>query len=181
MVMGTGHALLNVVLPVMALLPTLLVQLFVMLAHVQALLTGLTVAGFELDVQVWFRRYAAMSMGPPMLFASVVRRVFICRCLTVGFWCGVCLNTLFFFVCFVLEFFAPPSLPGIERSLLLDGTLLACWSQTHPSTTLLRAVLPGDPELGVLAVRIPAGHHAPGDGHRDPLQGHRSSQALFAR
>ena len=71
--MGTSHALLNVVLPVMALLPPLLVQLFVMLAHVQALLTGLEVAGFKLNVQLWFRRYAAMSMGPILLGASAVR------------------------------------------------------------------------------------------------------------
>ena len=84
MAMGTGHALLNVVLPVMALLPTLFAQLFLMLAHVQTLLTGLAVAGFKLDVQVWFRRYAAVSMGPPLLFSSVVRRVFICKCL--AFW-----------------------------------------------------------------------------------------------
>ena len=70
--MGTGDAFLNVVLPVMALLPSLLVQLFLMLAHVQALLTGLTVAGLKLDVQIWFRRYATMSMGPPLLFACSV-------------------------------------------------------------------------------------------------------------
>ena len=85
MVMGNDHAVLNVVLPVMALLPTLLVQLFLMLAHVQALLTGLTVAGFKLDKQVWFRRYAVMSMGPPLLFASAVCRQCVCECLAEGF------------------------------------------------------------------------------------------------
>ena len=137
MVMGTGHPLLNVVLPVMVLLPTLLVQLFVMLSHVQALLTGLTVAGFKLDVQVWFRRYAVVTMGPPLLFASVVRRpcVYWNVCL-FGFWCWLCLNTVFFFMSFVLEIFPPLSLPDITRTLLLlDGALLGCWSPTHPSTT----------------------------------------------
>ena len=83
MVMGTGDAFLNVVLPVMALLPSLLVQLFLMLAHVQALLTGLTVAGFKLDVQIWFRRYATMSMGPPLLFACSVDYCSVCKCLRV--------------------------------------------------------------------------------------------------
>ena len=73
MVMGTGYALLNVVLPVMALLPRLYVQLSIMLAHTQALLTGLEVAGFKFNKQVWFRRYAMMSMGPPLLLASGVR------------------------------------------------------------------------------------------------------------
>ena len=76
--MGTGHALLNVVLPVLALLPPLLVQLFVMLAHVQAMLTGLEVAGFKLNVQLWFRRYAVMSMGPILLGASAVSGALSC-------------------------------------------------------------------------------------------------------
>ena len=86
MVMGTGHALLNVVLPVMALLPRLYVQLSIMLAHAQALLTGLEVAGFKFDKQVWFRRYAMMSMGPPLILACGVRLpACVCEVLVAGF------------------------------------------------------------------------------------------------
>ena len=41
-----------------------MMQHFTMLSHIQALLTGLKVAGFELDVKVAFKRYAIASVGP---------------------------------------------------------------------------------------------------------------------
>jgi hypothetical protein len=44
-------------------------QQFIMLGHVQAFLTGLKVAGFELDVKVAFKRYAIASLGPYLLFS----------------------------------------------------------------------------------------------------------------
>ena len=59
-------------LPVTALLPQLIVQLFIMLIFVQAMLTGLDIAGFRINVKLWFERYTVMTIGPVLLGASVV-------------------------------------------------------------------------------------------------------------
>ena len=50
--------------------PALLAQLFIMLAHVQALVTGLTVGGFEVNPTDVFRRYAIASLGPYLLLGA---------------------------------------------------------------------------------------------------------------
>ena len=50
--------------------PTLLTQLFIMLAHVQALVTGLRVGGFDVDPEAVFRRYAIASLGPYLLLGA---------------------------------------------------------------------------------------------------------------
>ena len=41
-----------------------------MLAHVQALVTGLTVGGFEVNPSDVFRRYAIASLGPYLMAAG---------------------------------------------------------------------------------------------------------------
>ena len=55
---------------VLAFHPALLAQLFIMLAHVQALVTGLTVGGFEVNPTDVFRRYAIASLGPYLLLGA---------------------------------------------------------------------------------------------------------------
>ena len=50
--------------------PALPAQLFIMLAHVQALVTGLTVGGFEVNPTDVFRRYAIASLGPYLLLGA---------------------------------------------------------------------------------------------------------------
>ena len=41
-----------------------------MLAHVEALVTGLTVAGFDVSPDDMFRRYAVASLGPYLLLGA---------------------------------------------------------------------------------------------------------------
>ena len=62
--LSSGHALLNVSLPVMVFHSVLLSQLINMLSFVHAILTALNVAGAKLDPRAWLLRYAVATLGP---------------------------------------------------------------------------------------------------------------------
>ena len=67
--LASGHAVLNVSLPVLLLHPILVAQLFVMVGQVYAMLMGLAVAGFKIDASAWLDRYTAAVLVPYLVLA----------------------------------------------------------------------------------------------------------------
>ena len=50
--------------------PSIITQLFIMLAHVQTFLVGLRVGGFDVAPSLTFKRYPIASLGPYITFGT---------------------------------------------------------------------------------------------------------------